>query len=127
MDAEGHGTGQDMMEETEDGRKGEHSDYGRHRSRHRSRWRHHRSSSSSSRSRSSSRRCRQKWAIQKYTIERKEVRKLNAYELIGASIKWALDIEGLTVKDYRSFLEVIGFISFRAMHDHFKDGGSRGI
>ena len=94
------------METVTEGQAGEHSDYGRHQTR----GRRHRSLSSSSRSRSSNRGHRRKWSIQKYTVARKEVRKLNTYELI-------VDIEGLTVMDSRSFLEQ----SICAMHDHIKD------
>ena len=46
---------------------------------------------------------------------------LNAYELIGASIRWFLSIEGLNMNDVRAFLEHIEFLSVRAMHDDFKD------
>ena len=74
-----------------------HSSYGQRHARRHSRGRRHRSSSSSSRSRRRSRRrC-------KYTIAKKEVRKFNTYELIGASICWFLDIEDLTLKDHRAF------------------------
>ena len=49
------------------------------------------------------------------------MRKLNAYELIGASVLWCLDIAELTVADLRAFLDHIYFIAIRAMHDDFKD------
>ena len=48
-------------------------------------------------------------------------KRLKKYELIGASVRWVLDIEGLTISDYKSFLQHIEFLSIRAMHDHFKD------
>ena len=32
-----------------------------------------------------------------------------------------LNIEDLTIKDHRAFVEHIGFLTVRAMHDHFKD------
>ena len=51
----------------------------------------------------------------------KEVRKLNCYEVITASIRWCLDIEGLTVKDLCAFLEHINFLSSHARNDDFKD------
>ena len=65
----------------------------RPRSRCRRRHSHSRSDSQSS---SSSRRRRSKWAIHKFTIGRKNVRRLNAYELIGTSIRWFLSIDGLS-------------------------------
>ena len=49
------------------------------------------------------------------------MRKLNAHELIAASTLWCLDIQGLTVVDYHSFLEHINFISIRARDDYFRD------
>lgn len=106
------------------GGPGEHSTYGRTRSRQRSRecHRRHRSKSGSgSRSRSSSRRRRSKWSLKRFTVSSKEVRKLNAYELIEASSKWCLNIEDLTVKDYRVFIQHMAFIANRAKSDEFKD------
>ena len=41
----------------------------------------------------------------------KEVKKLNCFELITASIRWCLDIDGLTVRDLRAFLQYIMAIS----------------
>ena len=78
-------------------------------------------SRSNSRSSSSSRRRRSKWAIRKFTIGRKNVRWLNAYELIGASIRWFLSIDGLNMNDAKTFLEHLKFISVREMQDDFKD------
>lgn len=99
------------------------SSYGTTRSRHRSRCKR-RSRCSRSRSDSSSsgsRRRRSKWSLKKHTIGRKDMRRLNAYELIGASIRWALAIEGLNKVDYKALLEHIEFLTVRAMHDDFKD------
>ena len=49
------------------------------------------------------------------------MKKLNAYELMAASTMWCLDIDDLTVTDYRAFLEHMHFIAVRAMNDDFKD------
>ena len=100
-----------------------HSRYGECRSRRRSRSRRHRRNSSDSRSRSSSstRRKRSKWSLRRFVVGGKDIKKLNAYELIGASARWCLECDGLTARDYRAFLEHINFISVRAMHDAYKD------
>lgn len=100
-----------------------HSTYGTTRARRRSRSRRCHRSSSGSRSRSSSadRRKRSKWSLKRFTVGAKEVRKLNAYELMGASILWLLDIDDLNVVDYKAFLEHMHFMTVRAMHDDFKD------
>ena len=100
-----------------------HSNYGRARSRQRSRCRRHRHTSSGSESRSSSstrRKC-SKWSLKRYMVSGKDVKKLNCYELITASIRWCLDIEGLTVADFRAFLAHLNFMSSRARNDDFKD------
>ena len=99
-----------------------HSDYGCSRLRRRSRTQHHcqTSSGSGSRSTRAQRRC-SKWSIKCYTVSGKVDRKLNCYELITASIRWCLDIEGLTVKDLWTFLEHINFLSSGARNDDFKD------
>ena len=86
-----------------------------------SRGRHSTMLTSCSRSSSSSKHRQSKWSLKKYTMVGKEVRRLNAYELIGASIRWALDIEGLSVHDYRALLDHLNFITIRAMHDDFRD------
>ena len=78
---------------------------------------------STSRSRStSSKRRRSKWSLKRFTIGGKEVRKLNAYELILASISWCQSIEGLSIVDMKAFLDHMALIANRAMHDDFKDG-----
>ena len=46
---------------------------------------------------------------------------LNAYELIGAPIRWFLSIEGLNMCDIKAFLEHLECISFRVMHNDFTD------
>lgn len=51
----------------------------------------------------------------------KEVRKLNCYELITASIRWCLDIQGLTVKDFRALMEHVCFMASRAKQNDFQD------
>ena len=100
-----------------------HSAYGTARARRHSRSRRCHRSPSGSRSRSSSteRRRRSKWTLKRYTVGSKDVKKLNAYELLGAAISWCMDIPDLTTKDYHAFLEHLRFIAIRAMHDDFKD------
>ena len=92
-----------------------HSDYGRSRSRRRLRTRHHHRTSleSGSRSMISAQPRHSKWSIKCYTVSGKEVRQLNCYELIKTSIRWCLDIEGLTVKHLHAFLEHSNFLSSR--------------
>lgn len=115
--------GGDAPKPTVTTREDGYSHYGESRSRQRMRGhRHHRSSSgSASRSSSSTRRKRSKWAIRRFVVGGKDVKKLNAYELMGASIRWCLDCEDLSIKDHRAFLEHLNFISVRAMHDSYKD------
>ena len=60
---------------------------------------------------------RSKWALWKFTIGHKSVRRLTAYKLIGSSIRWFLCIKGLNMNDTRAFLEHAEFASVRAMHD----------
>ena len=94
------------------------SDYGR--SRRHSRERHRRYSRSRSDS-SESRRRRSKWLLKHHTVGGKEVRKLNAYELIAASSLWCLEIQNLNISDYRAFLEHIALLAIRAKDDYYKD------
>ena len=93
------------------------------RSRHRSRGRARRRSTSDSRSRSSSsaRRRKSKWSIRKHTMGSKNVKQLNAYELIGAFVRWFIDVEEKKMEDVTWFLEHIDFLTVRAMHNDFKD------
>ena len=92
------------------------------RSRNRSRGgRKKRSSSSSSSSRSESRRRRRKWALKRYTLNKKDVEKLNCYELICATAMWAVDIPDMTVKDCKAVMEHINFLGNRAMNNDFYD------
>ena len=70
---------------------------------------------------SATRRRRSKWSLKNYTIAGKEVRKLNAYELLGATMLWCLDIPDLSLFDYRSLIQHMHFICNRARDDHFKD------
>lgn len=99
-----------------------HSSYGT-RSRRRSRGRRHRRSTSDSRSRSSSsaRRRKSKWSLKRFTFDDRDVRKLNGYGIIAATTEWALDIDALTVKDYKALFEHINFIAVRAIDSDFKD------
>lgn len=103
--------------------KDEYSSYGVVKPRHRSRTRRRRQTPSDSRSRSSSstRRLRSKWSLRRYAALGKDVKKMNCYELVTASIRWVLDIQGVTVKDLRAFLEHICFMSSRARQNDFHD------
>lgn len=102
--------------------KDEHSGYGvKPRQRSRTRRRRRTASESRSRSSSSTRRLRSKWSLRRYTVLGKEVKKMNCYELVTASIRWILDIQGVTVKDFRAFLEHICFMSSRARQNDFHD------
>ena len=51
----------------------------------------------------------------------KEVRKLNCYELIVASIHWCLDIDSVTVTDLRAFLEHLKCLASRVKNDDFRE------
>ena len=100
------------------------SAYGRsrQRSRHRSReMKKKRSSSSSSTSRSESRRRRRKWALKRYTLNKKDVEKLNCYELICATALWVVDVAEVSVKDCKAVFEHINFLGNRAMYNDFYD------
>ena len=70
---------------------------------------------------SATRKRRSKWSLKNYTIGGREVRKLNGYELLGATTLWCLDIPDLSGPDYRAILQHINFICNRARDDHFKD------
>ena len=109
-----------VTDTSNDSKAAGHSTYGRSRKRSRERRRRHRSSSGSS-SRSASRRRKSKWALKKFTIAGKEVRKLNCYELIGATTLWALGVKELTLTDAKAVLEHINFLANRAMHNDFLD------
>ena len=76
-----------VSEETAVVPKAGYSAYGRARRRSRE-TRKKRSSSSSSTSRSESRRRRRKWCLKRYTLNKKNVEKLNCYELICATAMW---------------------------------------
>ena len=93
------------------------SNYGhsRKRSRDSRRRSHSRSDSSETRHR------RSKWLLKRHTIGGKEVRKLNAYELIAASIMWGLDIPSLMTTDYKAFLEHLCLIAVRAKDNYYRD------
>ena len=94
------------------------SGYGRERLRSRDTRRRRRSSSSST---SSSRRRQSKWSLKKFTMGGKEPRKLNGYEVICATTRWALGLKGLRMADYRAMFEHINFISGRAVDNDFAD------
>ena len=92
------------------------SDYGVSRGRHCSR---HRCRRSRSRSSSSSRRRRSEWSLKKFKVSGKDVRKLNCYELIVASIRRCLNIDSVTVADLLVFLEHLKLLASRAKNDDF--------
>ena len=89
------------------------------RSRRRSRNRRPRRGSSWSQS--ASRRRRSKWSLKKYTVAGKDVKKLNCYDLIHATMMWALEINELSVGDCRAIFEQISFLANRDMHNDFLD------
>ena len=100
--------------------KAGYSGAGRSRTRSRA-GRRKRSSSSSSGSRSESRRRRRKWALKRYTLNKKDVDRLNCYELICATAMWAVDVPDITLKDCKAVLEHINFLGNRAMNNDFYD------
>ena len=100
------------------------STYGRSRewSRHRSQeTKKKRRSSSSSTSISESRRRRHKWALKCYTLNKKDVQKLNCYELICATALWVVDVSEVSVKDCKAVFQHINFLCNRAMNNDFYD------
>lgn len=98
------------------GRREEYEDRGRsHRRRRRS------STDSRSRTPSLERRRRSKWSVKRYTTDKKELKKLNAYELIEASCKWTIDQQSLSATDYRGFIKHIQYIAGKAKSDKFVD------
>ena len=54
-------------------------------------------------------------------MDGKDVCKLNAYELIAASILWCLEIQNLTTIDYKAFLEHLCIIAIRAKDNYYHD------
>lgn len=83
--------------------------------------RRRRTSSSSSTSRSASRRRRSKWNLKRFTVGKRDVGKLNCYELLAATGKWALGIKEMGVKDYRVLLEHMVFLALRARTNEYFD------
>ena len=79
------------------------------------------STSSSDRTPSRERRRKSKWSLRRYTEDRKEVKKLNAYELIEASCSWFFDQEDLTTMKYCHFMKHIAFLAAKAKADKFLD------
>ena len=51
----------------------------------------------------------------------KDVRKLNCYKLIVASVHSCLDIDSVTVADLRAFLEHLQFLASQAKNDDFRE------
>ena len=99
---------------------GGYSTYGRSRRRSREERRHRHTSSSSSSGSTERKRC-SKWSLKRYTLARKDVRKLNCHELVCATTAWALDIPEMSIKDHRALLQHLNFISHRARHNDFLD------
>ena len=90
-------------------------------SRGRPRHRHASSSSRSrSRTRSADRRRRSKWSLRRYT-NKKEVSKLNCYELIESSCNWFADQSNRTFEDYDGFIAHVRFLASKAKRDRFLD------
>ena len=61
------------------------------------------------------------WSLKRFTVDESEVHRLNAYGILAPTSEWALDIEGLTLKDHRALLEHIKFIAVHAIDNDFKD------
>ena len=80
-----------------------------------------RRSSSSSSSGSTERKRRSNWSLKRYTLARRDVRKLNCHELVCAITACALDIPEMFLQDHRALLQHINFITHRACHNDFKD------
>ena len=57
----------------------------------------------------------------RYTIGARYVCKLNSCEVIAVSTLWCLDIDDLTIADYRAMLEHVNFVTTRARDDYFRD------
>ena len=83
--------------------------------------RRRRRTTSSSASRSASRRRRSKWGLKRHTIGKKDVTRLNGYELICATTVWALSFPDITVKDCKSIFEHINFVGYRARKNEYHD------
>ena len=97
-----------------------------HTRRHHRHSRHQRRSSSSSsdscsRTPTPERRRRSKWSLKKFTVDKKEVKKLNICELIEATCLWAVDQDNLEIKDAKGIFKHISFIAGRASTDKFID------
>ena len=108
-----------ILEQTSTDRSSsEYSTYGRTS---RATVRSRRRSSSSSGSRSSSRRRRSKWSLKRFTPGKKDLKRVNCYELICATTQWASGIKELSVADLRALMDHINFLANRAMHNDFID------
>ena len=107
-------------DEREVGKGGAYSSYGRERKKLREPRRRRRNSSSSSRS--SSRRRRGKWSLKRFTLAKKDVTRLDCYELICATTAWVLKVPDLSLRDSRAMFEHLNFLSYRAMHGEYVDG-----
>lgn len=110
----------DSDDEGEDEKVGTCTSHCRERRKLREPRRRRRNSSSSSRS--SSRRRRGKWSLKRFTLAKKDVTKLNCYELICATTAWVLKVTDLSLKDSKAMFEHLNFLSYRAMHGEYVDG-----
>lgn len=83
--------------------------------------RKHRSTSSESRSRTSSRerRTRSKWSLRKYTVDKKDLKKTNCYELIEASCKWLADQQNVSADEHMCFNKHLMYLATKAKSDKF--------
>ena len=67
------------------------------------------------------RRKRRKWSIGKFTEEKKEVKKLNPFELLEASCLWFLDFQDTNDASAIRFISHIVFIAGKAKTFKFQD------
>ena len=77
------------------------------------------SHSSEERTPSRERRQRSKWALRRYTEDKKDVKKLNLLELIEASCAWLFDQPDLDSVKYEHFVKHIALMSSKGKNDQF--------
>ena len=88
-------------------------------------WRHrcHSSSSSSSGERTPSRerRARSKWSVKRFMEERKDVKKMTAFELFEASCAWVVDKKDADEESLIGFIKHMGYMVGKAKSGRFVD------
>lgn len=104
----------------DNGRRGRSRSASGERRRHRRR-RYSSSSSSGERTPSRERRIRSKWSLKRFTEDRKEVKKLNANEVIEATCAWLADKDNLCVEEVLGVVKHIGYMAGKAKADRYTD------